>query len=365
VAFFSAYPVIKGDMGKLQGQAHYQNYDAHFVPVVPSNPNNPNEKVYVPCAPEQQHLYIEVVVFESTQCLPRYVVKLKPELPMAPLNLLKQEEPKIKGAVVHSTDSPLQSGEQSYQEGMKYYMACQYLKSLSYFEVSAQLNYPAAYLYLGQLYAKDGKIGPKNETKKQYWYQKAAESFLWFENQAKTGDVTAQLNLGICYYESVGARQDYLEAVKWFQKAANQGYAHAQCNLGLCYENGQGVRKDDVEAVKWYQKAAEQGDANAQYHLGSCYKIGKGVNQNDAEAIKWIQKAAEQGDVNAQSILGIYYQHGLGVKQNEAEAIKWFMKAIKQGSTNALCALGSCYYYGEGVKQDYAGPSSATRQVPS
>ncbi len=45
-ACFSAYPVIDGDMKKLEGKGSYSNYDAHFVPVTPRNPNNPNEDVY-------------------------------------------------------------------------------------------------------------------------------------------------------------------------------------------------------------------------------------------------------------------------------------------------------------------------------
>lgn len=76
VAIYSAYPTIDGDMGKLTGKANYQNYDAHFVPVVPKT-SNPNESTYFPAKPQQKHTYTEVVVFESAACLPRYVVELQ------------------------------------------------------------------------------------------------------------------------------------------------------------------------------------------------------------------------------------------------------------------------------------------------
>jgi len=80
VAFYSAYPVIDGDMNKLTGAAAYQNYDAHFVPVVPQFPDADCES-FVPCQPKQKHRYQEVVVFERSQCLPRYLVELQPSFP--------------------------------------------------------------------------------------------------------------------------------------------------------------------------------------------------------------------------------------------------------------------------------------------
>ncbi len=76
VAFFSAYPVIDGDMAKLAEKGSYKNYDAHFIPVVPASAD-PMETSYFPTKPKQKPTYTEVVVFDSAQCLPRYVVKLQ------------------------------------------------------------------------------------------------------------------------------------------------------------------------------------------------------------------------------------------------------------------------------------------------
>lgn len=73
-----AYPVIDGDMNKLMGKANYQNYDAHFVPVVPDDPNDPTTKSFYPCKPKQPAKYQELVVFDRAQCLPRYLVELQP-----------------------------------------------------------------------------------------------------------------------------------------------------------------------------------------------------------------------------------------------------------------------------------------------
>jgi len=77
VSFYSAYPVIDGDMGKLKGKGNLGNYDAHFIPVVPRNPDDPNEVVFLPCKPNQHFKYREVVTFDSGSCLPRYIVTLR------------------------------------------------------------------------------------------------------------------------------------------------------------------------------------------------------------------------------------------------------------------------------------------------
>jgi TPR repeat protein len=57
-------------------------------------------------------------------------------------------------------------------------------------------------------------------------------------------------------------------AVKWYRKAAEQGDVKAQANLGLCYYNGKGVGQNYKEAARWCLKAAEMGHAKAQYNLG-------------------------------------------------------------------------------------------------
>jgi hypothetical protein len=82
-ACFSAYPVIDGDMKKLTGRANYQNYDAHIVPVVPEHLSDDSAS-YIPCKPGEVPRYTEMVVFDRTQCLPRYLVELQPSLPTAP-----------------------------------------------------------------------------------------------------------------------------------------------------------------------------------------------------------------------------------------------------------------------------------------
>jgi serine/threonine protein kinase/WD40 repeat protein len=75
---YSALPVIGGDGPKLSGKGNYKNYDAHFAPVRPRDPSNPREVNYDPCKPGEPPEYTEMVVFDPSQCLPRYLVHLIP-----------------------------------------------------------------------------------------------------------------------------------------------------------------------------------------------------------------------------------------------------------------------------------------------
>ena len=79
VVFFSAYPVTRPDMPKLQGGSNHANYDAHYTLVDPQNPQNPHEVVYYPITAPQKSTYDELVVFDSSHVLPRYLVTLAPD----------------------------------------------------------------------------------------------------------------------------------------------------------------------------------------------------------------------------------------------------------------------------------------------
>ncbi len=106
---------------------------------------------------------------------------------------------------------------------------------------------------------------------------------------------------GVAAYQHI----DYATALNFLQPLAEQGDVNAQCNLGLMYFNGEGVPQDFTEAEKWWCMAAEQGHAEAQFNLGVMYANGLGVTQDFAEAVKWYRKAAEQGDTDAQDKLGV------------------------------------------------------------
>lgn len=76
VSMRSPYPVVsdkKGstctDMITLQGQGAYENYNAHYIPVVSLNPNDAGCAIYYPCADGETPSCDELVVFQKSQTL--------------------------------------------------------------------------------------------------------------------------------------------------------------------------------------------------------------------------------------------------------------------------------------------------------
>lgn len=86
------------------------------------------------------------------------------------------------------------------------------------------------------------------------------------------------------------------EALVELRMAAEQGNVNAQYNLALMYYNGDRVSTDNRQAAEWFRKAAEQGYASGQLSLGVMYEHGEGINQDREQAIYWYRQAAQQND---------------------------------------------------------------------
>jgi hypothetical protein len=87
--------------------------------------------------------------------------------------------------------------------------------------------------------------------------------------QARYGDQSAALLLGMAYEVGHGLPQDCVKAAYWVGEAANGGNAAAAFNLGLRYRNGDGVPASLEESAKWLRKAATQNYPVAQIVLGT------------------------------------------------------------------------------------------------
>jgi TPR repeat protein/tRNA A-37 threonylcarbamoyl transferase component Bud32 len=197
------------------------------------------------------------------------------------------------------------------------------------------------------------RVWRRNGTR-PYLEQAAPQRIQRWRKAAEQGVAEAQVMLGDCYEQGLGAGQDYAEAMKWYRKAADLGNAVAMIQIGYLYCNGQGVGQDYAEAMKWYRKAADLGDAVAMVLVGSLYDSGRGVAQDYAEALKWYRKAIDLGSTVAMINIGVLYQEGWGVAQDYAEAMKWYRKAADLGEESAMNNIGFLYKDGLGVAQNYA-----------
>ncbi|MBL4740603.1 MAG: sel1 repeat family protein [Sneathiella sp.] len=125
---------------------------------------------------------------------------------------------------------------------------------------------------------------------------------------------------------------DYETALKEWKPLADQGNVSAQHNLALMYYNGRGVLQNYKQAVKWYRLAADQRNAYAQYNLGLLYSEGLGVLQDYKLAVKWYRLAAYQGYSQALSNLGNMYENGQVVLQDYKKAHMFYNISSYHGS---------------------------------
>jgi TPR repeat protein len=83
----------------------------------------------------------------------------------------------------------------------------------------------------------------------------------------------------------------YAKALAIGQQDARSGDPTAQRIVGHMHEHGLGVPQDDDAAADWYRKAAEQDEALAQIDLALLYEAGRGVEHSPIEALKWLNVA--------------------------------------------------------------------------
>jgi hypothetical protein len=126
------------------------------------------------------------------------------------------------------------------------------------------------------------------------------------------------------------------ENAKYLYKLAEAGNMDAQNQLGLLYYNGRGVPQNFQQASVWFRKAAEQGHAGAQVNLGTLYFSGYGVSENSQEALFWFRKAAVQRDALAFAKLGRMYEQGRKVPRDLVQAHMWYNLSAAHGEKRAV-----------------------------
>lgn len=119
---------------------------------------------------------------------------------------------------------------------------------------------------------------------------------------AHSGNADAQFEVGLCYDEGDGVKEDKYEAFKWFMKAAMNGHGRAQNAVGLCYEAGEGVAKNMSEARRWFQKSVDSGCTKGMINMAGVYNDEGHVEK----AWPLLERAARLGNEDAQNILKVF-----------------------------------------------------------
>jgi TPR repeat protein len=132
--------------------------------------------------------------------------------------------------------------------------------------------------------------------------EEGSENAEYLQKLAEAGNMDAQNQLGLLYYDGRGVPQNFKQASVWFRKAAEQGHAGAQVNLGTLYSSGYGVSENNQEALFWFRKAAAQRDALAFAKLGRMYEQGREVPRDLVQAHMWYNLSAAHGEKRAVEI---------------------------------------------------------------
>ena len=117
----------------------------------------------------------------------------------------------------------------------------------------------------------------------------------WYALGASYGDGLSMVRLGLLFSRS--RYKNYELAVIWARRAIESGISDAAAiimEVGKCYREGDGVKQDLTESVRLMLIAAESGFSLAQMVMGEYYRIGLGVSKNISLAKHWFRLAAAQ-----------------------------------------------------------------------
>jgi len=158
-----------------------------------------------------------------------------------------------------------------------------------------------------------------------------------FEEAVKHHHVEAMINLGQCFDNGWGCKQDVNHAFYLYSLAAQKDHPIALRNVGNMLVNGVGdVPKNVEKAIESWEKAALKGDPVSQFNLAIHYKEGILVRKDVEKAARLYEQSARQGFVRAQFSLAYCYKMGFGVTQNILTAMYWYEKAAEQGHVKAI-----------------------------
>ncbi len=183
--------------------------------------------------------------------------------------------------------------------------------------------------------------------------------------KAESGDVQAQLWLGMYYYLGVGVETDLAEALKMYMMAADQGDMKGQFESASIIEKYNAGSVGELrKALDLYHDSANQDYVNAQYRLGAIYEEGLWAYHSafsepycvagiDLQAAyRWYKKAADQGHHMAMYRLGLLLRDGKGITKNGKKAFQYLLRAACGDIAPAQTEVSHLYHSGIGVDKD-------------
>lgn len=150
---------------------------------------------------------------------------------------------------------------------------------------------------------------------------------------ARKNNAQAINQLGKCYLNGDGVKQNVGIAQRLFSKAAKMGNVRAKCNLAMIYQKGLNGKINYKKAYNLYKEAADSGSAQGMYGAGYLQYKGFGTEQNYAEAVKMLEKGAAKKHPGCDMLLASYYANGYDQEQDLDKAEKYYRNASRHGNS--------------------------------
>lgn len=184
------------------------------------------------------------------------------------------------------------------------------------------------------------------------------------KKSAKNGDIVAQRDLGLAYYNGNGIKQDKKEAYHWLLLSALEDDALSTYHLATIHENDRefiSSIRDDI--IKWVKKETHNKahSLKADYFYDTVYDIYKYINlftdsrfwtyRNSDEKISQLlyEEAARSNNDEVLLLLGNKFQ-----RTNLSKAVEYYKRSAELGNVEGQYQIGRAYLYGNGVQKNNA-----------
>ena len=142
----------------------------------------------------------------------------------------------------------------------------------------------------------------------------------------------------------------YATSIDDLKLKVKDGNISANCDIGICYYKGKSVRKNLDLAMLYFKRAAIYDDPKARYNIASIYANKHYRHYNKTKAFDMFLSLAKEDYPPAQDKVGLAYLYGFVVQKDYSLARKWFEVAYFENNyLQSGCNLAYIYTYGKGV----------------
>lgn len=191
----------------------------------------------------------------------------------------------------------------------------------------------------------DKVLDDKNDPCNSWSAYNSWSALAYWERAADKDHLKAQIKVGCCYFEGIGAKTNLSKSVHYFSRAAEKGDEDVQLKLELCRKS----------LFDFNMAAVGKGDALCIWKIADFYERGEGVEKSLESAFHYYLLAAEKGDTRAYSKIAIMYEEGKGIEKCMEKSFNYYVMDMKtndsKSSYDSCLKVAGMFSRGEGVEK--------------